>query len=63
MNERIVNFIKGLNVKDLKYLYNRYCDMAFTFYVDCEEEKYNRTVDIINLVVLTLTEKGAWNKK
>lgn len=62
MNERMINFIKGLSIKDLLYMYERYCDMAFTFYIDCEEEKFNRTVDIINLIDELLREKGIWTK-
>lgn len=63
MNKRLVNFIKGLSIKDLLYMYERYCDMAFTFYIDCEEEKFNRTVDIIILIDELLREKGIWVKK
>lgn len=63
MNKRLVNFIKGLSIKDLLYMYERYCDMAFTFYIDCEEEKFNRTVDIIILIDELLREKGIWSKK
>ena len=43
MNKRIVDFIKGLSIKDLLYMYERYCDMAFTFYVDCDMGKFART--------------------
>ena len=63
MNERMINFIKGLSNKDLKYLYDSYCDMAFTFYIDSEEEKYHRTINIINLIDETLRDKGIWVKK
>lgn len=63
MNKRLVNFIQGLSIKDLLYLYERYCDMAFTFYVDCDEEKYIKTMNIINLIDDTLREKGIWAKK
>ena len=63
MNERMINFIKGLSIKDLLYLYERYCDMAFTFYVDFDKEKIDRTMDIINLIDETLREKGIWTKK
>lgn len=63
MNERMINFIKGLSTMDLKYLYDRYCDMAFTFYIDSEEEKYHRTMNIIYLIDETLREKGIWSKK
>ena len=63
MNKRIVDFIKGLNEKDLKYLYERYSDMAFTFHIDCDEVKYNRTMNIINLIEKTLRDKGIWVEK
>lgn len=62
MSERIEEFIKSLNEKDLKYLYGKYLDMAFTFHIDCEEAKYNRAVKIINLIDKTLREKGYWKK-
>ena len=63
MNERMINFIKGLSTKDLKYLYDRYCDMAFTFYIDSEEEKYRRTMNIINFIDETLRERDVWVNK
>lgn len=62
MNKRIVDFINESSIKDLLYLYDSYCDMAFTFYIDCDEEKYNRTMDIINLIDELLREKGIWTK-
>lgn len=63
MNKRLENFIKGLGIKDLLYMYERYCDMAFTFYVDCDKEKFDRTMNIINMIDETLREKGIWAKK
>lgn len=63
MNKRLENFIQGLSIKDLLCLYESYCDMAFTFYVDCDLEKFDRTMDIINLIDETLREKGIWVKK
>ena len=63
MNKRLVNFIQGLSIKDLLYLYERYCDMAFTFFVDCDKEKFDRTMNIINLIDETLRERDVWNKK
>jgi hypothetical protein len=63
MNKRLENFIQGLSIKDLLYMYETYCDMAFTFYIDCEEEKYTRTMIIINLIDERLREKGIWVKK
>ena len=62
MNKRLVNFIQGLSIKDLLYLYERYYDMAFTFYVDCDMGKFDRTMDIINLIDERLREKGIWTK-
>ena len=63
MNKRLVNFIQGLSIKDLLYFYERYCDMAFNFYVGCDEEKFNRTMDIIKLIDEILRDKGIWVKK
>lgn len=60
MNKRLENFIKGLNEKDLKYLYDRYCDMAFAFYIDSKMDKYERAMNIINLIDETLRERGIW---
>lgn len=62
MNERMINFIKGLSTKDLKYLYDRYCDMGFTFYINSDEEKYSRTMNVINLIEETLRERDVWNR-
>lgn len=63
MNKRLVNFIQGLSIKDLLYLYERYCDMVFTFYVDCDKEKFDRTMNIINLIDETLRDRDVWIKK
>ena len=63
MNKRLENFIQGLSIKDLLYMYERYCDMAFTFYIDCDDEKFDRTMTIINLIDEILREKGIWAKK
>lgn len=63
MNERMINFIKGLNEKDLKYLYGRYCDMAFNFYIDCDKKKYAKIMEINNLIDETLRERDVWVKK
>lgn len=62
MYQTIIKYINTLNEKDLKYLYERYLDMAFTFHIDCEEAKYNRALKIINLIDETLREKGYWKK-
>ncbi len=60
MNGKIINSIKGLNEKDLKYLYGRYCDMAFAFYIDSKMDKYERAMNVINLIDETLRERGVW---
>lgn len=60
MNKRLENFIQGLNEKDLKYLYGRYCDMAFAFYIDSKMDKYERAMNMINLIDETLRERGIW---
>lgn len=62
MNKRIVDFIKGLSIKDLFYLYETYCVMAFAFYIDSKMDKYERVMNIINLIDNTLREKGYWKK-
>lgn len=63
MNKELVNFIQGLNEKDLKYLYERYCDMAFAFYIDSKMDKYERAMNIINLIDETLRERGIWKSE
>ena len=63
MYQPIIEYLNGLNEKELKNLYERYCDMAFTFYVDCDMGKFDRTMDIINLIDERLREKGIWDKK
>ncbi|MGM9835012.1 MAG: hypothetical protein ACI31M_04470 [Bacilli bacterium] len=63
MNKRIVDFIKGLNEKDLKYMYERYSDFAFTFYINNDLDKCERAINITNLIEETLRDKGIWNKK
>lgn len=63
MYQTIVEFINELDEKELKVLYEKYYDMAFTFYVDSDKEKYNKTMNIVNLIDNTLREKGIWNKK
>ena len=63
MNKRLENFIQGLNEKDLKYLYNRYCNMAFNSFIDCDKGKYAKIMEINNLIDETLRERGIWVKK
>lgn len=62
MYQQIVDYINGLNQKELKKLYEKYYDMAFTFYIDSDREKYNRTMIVVNLIDNTLREKGYWKK-
>lgn len=62
MNKRLENFINGLNEKELKNLYERYYDMAFTFYIDSDKEKYINTMNVVNLIDNALREKGYWKK-
>lgn len=62
MYQAIVDYINGLNQKELKKLYEKYYDMAFTFYIDSDKEKYNKTMIIINLIDNALREKGYWKK-
>lgn len=60
MYQQIVDYINGLNQKELKKLYEKYYDMAFTFYINSDREKYNRTMLVINLIDNALREKGYW---
>ena len=62
MYQAIVDYINGLNQKELKKLYEKYYDMTFTFYIDSDREKYNRTMIVVNLIDNTLREKGYWKK-
>ena len=62
MYQIIVNYINGLDEKELKKLYEKYYDMAFTFYINSDREKYNKTMNIVNLIDNTLREKGYWKK-
>lgn len=57
MYQQIVDYINSLNQKELKKLYEKYYDMAFTFYIDLDKEKYIKTMIIINLIDSTLREK------
>ena len=63
MYQTIINYINSLDEKELKNLYEKYYDMAFTFYIDDDKEKYNKTMNVVNLIDNTLREKGYWNNK
>lgn len=62
MYQTIVEIINGLDEKELKNLYEKYYDMAFTFYINSDKEKYYNTMIIVNLIDNTLREKGYWKK-
>lgn len=62
MYQAIVEYINSLNQKQLKKLYERYYDMAFTFYIDSDKEKYYNTMNVVNLIDNALREKGYWKK-
>ena len=63
MYQAIVDYINGLNQKELKKLYEKYCDMAFAFYIDSKMDKYERAMNIINLIDETLRERGIWKSE
>lgn len=63
MYQKIVEFINGLQEQELKELYEKYCDMAFAFYIDSDKERCEKAMNIVNLIDTTLREKGYWNKK
>ena len=63
MYQKIVEFVNSLEEKELKNLYEKYYDMAFTFYINSDKEKYNKTMNVVNLIDDTLRSKGYWNKK
>ena len=60
MYQTITEYLNGLDEKELKNLYKRYCDMAFAFCIDSKMDKYERTMNIINLIDETLRERGIW---
>lgn len=62
MYQAIVEYINTLDEKELKNLYERYYDMAFTFYIDSDKEKYINTMNVVNLIDNALREKGYWKK-
>lgn len=62
MYGKMINYINGLNEKELKNLYERYYDMAFAFYIDSKIDKYEGAMHILNLIDNALREKGYWKK-
>lgn len=62
MYQIIIKYLNGLDEKELKNLYERYYDMAFTFFIEEDKEKYNNTMNVLNLIDNTLREKGYWKK-
>ena len=62
MYQTIVEYLNGLYEKELKNLYEKYDDMAFTFYINSDKEKYNITMYVVQLIDNTLREKGYWKK-
>ena len=62
MYQLIIEYINGLDEKELKNLYERYYDLAFTFYIDSDKEKYINTMNVVNLIDNTLREKSYWKK-
>ena len=62
MYQTIIEYLNGLDEKELKNLYERYYDMAFTFFIEEDKGKYNNTMNVLNLIDNTLREKGYWNK-
>lgn len=62
MYQSIIKYLNGLDEKELKNLYEKYYDMAFTFYIDDDKEKYCNTMNVLSLIDNTLREKGYWKK-
>ena len=58
MYQTIIEYINGLDEKELKKLYEKYYDMAFTFCINSDNENYKKAMIIINLIDITLREKG-----
>ena len=42
MYQPIVEYINSLNQKELKKLYEKYYDMAFTFYINSDRENITK---------------------
>lgn len=62
MYQAIVDYINSLDEKELKNLYEKYCVMAFTFFIDDDKVKYYNTMNIVYLIDNTLRIKGYWKK-
>ena len=62
MYQTIIEYINGLDEKELKNLYEKYYDMAFTFYINSDKVKFYNTMNIVDLIDNTLREKGYWKK-
>lgn len=62
MYQMIVDYINSLNKKELENLYETYCDISFAFYIDSKIDKYEKAMNIVNLIDNTLREKGYWKK-
>ena len=62
MYQTIIEYINSLDQKELKNLYEKYNDMAFTFYIDDDMLNFYNTMNIIYLIEVTLREKGYWKK-
>ena len=62
MYQSIIEYFNGLDEKELKKLYEKYYDMAFTFYINSDMEKYNKTMNVVYLIDNALREKGYWKK-
>lgn len=62
MYQTIIEYINSLDQKELKNLYEKYYDMAFTFHIDSDEEKFVNTMYVVQLIDNTLREKGYWKK-
>ena len=63
MYQIIIDYLNGLDEKELKKLYERYYDMAFTFHIDSDKEKFVNTMYVVQLIDNTLREKGIWVEK
>lgn len=62
MYQTIINYINGLDEKELKNLYDRFYDMAFTTYINSDMEKYYIIMNVQYLIDNALREKGYWKK-
>ena len=62
MYQTIIDYLNGLDEKELKNLYEKYNDMAFTFYIDSDMLKFYNTLNIVYLIDNALREKGYWKK-